>query len=334
MTSSRTVLASFLLTFAVACGGVTLAEVAQPPHEDAGAGSPAPGVDSGIPGVDSGIPGVDSRIPGVDGGSPGLDASTGSACLTDADCESNQVCAWPADVNFCSAFNPAGTCVWKPECKKAGPLITACTCSGKTVTWESCEVVPDGWAPVGIAHLGPCPDATAPAGPSCMSDADCGAGEVCSWPISDDECNSLVPPPGTCLKLGPLCNSMPHTATGCGCGGRDVTWVWGCGAEGQPASYAPQGVAYAGPCADAAAPASCTANADCPSGEECGYEIGLACAATARCVPQADFGMCNCAGIPVCACDGTTEYIPTCCATYASKPVAYEGACAGTDGGL
>jgi hypothetical protein len=250
MNASRAVLASFLLCSAVACGAVTLEEVTPPSHEDAGAGS---GSGTGSQGDDAGAPappttrdaGRGIPLPGVDAAVPIVDASSGVGCVSDGDCKAGELCMWPVSVDYCAAFNSAGTCV----------------------------------------------------------------------------------------KLGPVCNDIPQTATGCGCNGQDVTWTWGCGAEGQPPGYAPEGLAHAGPCADATAPAACTSNADCPDGEECGYEISLGCAATARCVPGVDFGMCNCVGIPECACDGTTEYV-SCCSTYASKPVAYEGACAGTDGGL
>jgi hypothetical protein len=121
--------------------------------------------------------------------------------------------------------------------------------------------------------------------------------------------------------------------TGCGCNGDDVVWGVGCGANGAPLGYVPEGIAHGGPCTDAAAPViPCDSDASCPEGWLCGFEISLACSATAECVPIQDFGMCNCVGVPACACDGTTEYL-SCCGSYASKPVAHEGACTSADAG-
>jgi hypothetical protein len=142
---------------------------------------------------------------------------------------------------------------------------------------------------------------------------------------------SAQTPVGFCIQSGPMCNGIPETAVACGCGGHDVTWQFGC--NGVPQTYAPSGVAHEGPCADAALPVvPCQVDAECPAGLQCGFAIDLSCGVQGQCVqPIALEGACLCDGVPVCACDGTTEYI-SCCVTYASKPVASNGACA-SDGG-
>jgi hypothetical protein len=174
----------------------------------------------------------------------------------------------------------------------------------------------------------------ASAGAPCNSGADCGPGETCEWPVSEDYCIAFNPA-GTCMPLGPLCNSIPQTGTGCGCDGVTVTWEYGC--NGLPAGYTPQGIAHPGPCADAgvdaSAPVACSSNDDCPSGEQCAYAVDAGCGATAECVPPSAFGLCNCE-MEACGCNGTTEII-SCCGSYASARIASTGqACAGADGGL
>jgi hypothetical protein len=161
---------------------------------------------------------------------------------------------------------------------------------------------------------------------ACASDADCSADTMCSWGATEGMCMVSQNPLGACIPRGPLCNSIPMTAIACGCDGQDVTWEYGC--NGVLPQYVPQGVAHGGACADAAVPAlSCFADEECPAGLVCGYSIGLACNATGTCMPPGDLaGPCACDGVPVCACDGTTEYI-SCCTEYASKPVAAKGVC-------
>jgi hypothetical protein len=163
----------------------------------------------------------------------------------------------------------------------------------------------------------------------CVTDADCGANGVCTFPIGDNICTSDQTGTGSCLATGEQCNGLPTTAIGCSCEGNDVTWEYGC--NGVPASYAPAGIVHLGACADAAVPViPCVGNEECPQGWQCGYEITLACEAAGRCVPPSAFGLCACAATPACACDGTTEYL-SCCARYAEKPIALWTAC---DGGL
>jgi hypothetical protein len=132
--------------------------------------------------------------------------------------------------------------------------------------------------------------------------------------------------------------------TGCDCGGHDVTWLTGC--SGLPQGYAPTMLAHVGSCLDASPgesdgggpvpdaslPIGCSESKDCPTGEECGYEIELACSAAAQCLPYAAFGLCN-SIMPACSCTGQTIGISG-CASAVGQPIQHIGACAGQEGGL
>ena len=231
------------------------------------------------------------------------------------------------------------------------PLLAA-ACGGTTINIETtpadagkAPIAQDsgvGVPPVGVdaGPVGPSPfdagpvqlDAGGPmfdagAAAVCMTNSDCAAGEQCLWPTSLDVCIAFNPL-GSCLPIGPLCNSLPRTSIGCGCYGKDVTWQWGC--NGVPQGYAPFGIAHDGSCADGGQAVACTTDADCAAGEQCGYAISLACGATPICGPTC---AADCAfNKPECACDGTTTFVD-CCGMYSSKPVAYAGVC-NPDGGL
>jgi hypothetical protein len=81
---------------------------------------------------------------------------------------------------------------------------------------------------------------------------------------------------------------------------------------------------------------SCSQDSDCGAGKMCGFAVADACQAHGTCfaAPAPGTPRCN-AYAPACACDGTT--IGIACNGYpngyASRPVAYTGTCAQTDGG-
>jgi len=194
--------------------------------------------------------------------------------------------------------------------------------AGSTTKRDADAARPD--APTGLVP----PDGSSFDG--CLEDSDCGAGGKCSFASSVGMCRVAQNPIGQCLPPGPRCNSIPRVALACGCDGQDIVWEYGC--NGVSPAYVPADVAYTGACADAALPViDCFDNAMCPEGLQCGYDISVGCSATGQCVgPGALGGACQCAGVPACACDGTTELL-SCCALFASKPVASRGACG--DGG-
>jgi len=171
----------------------------------------------------------------------------------------------------------------------------------------------------------------------CMSDNDCAIGSVCLWPTSENICEAFNPA-GSCTPLGPPCNMVTMVGVGCSCDGTTVTWQWGC--NGVPNGYAPDGLAHAGPCADASAPTtpdasapvSCTSSADCLVGEECGYPIGD-CSAIAACLPSQAFSKnCNSA-TALCGCNGMTVF-SGCDAMAAIVPTSSYGLCPSTDAGF
>jgi len=262
MTSSRVVFGSFrFLPFrslalalaaavvAPACGGVTLVPL----------GNPEPIVD------DAGTPVPD---PSADGGK---DAAMGPSCLSTADCAVGETCAWVTSADWCTAFNPAGTCV-RPivsGCQLIEEAI-GCGCNRENVTWETgCVGLPHGYAPVGLAHAGPCegvptidagppfvidasePDAELPFTPdastfdagqpvtvdaavSCTpgEQGPCGAGEECGYPFG--ACGL----PARCLPAEEwgFCDSIESACT---CAGTTIA-VPGCArAASVPVAFAP-----------------------------------------------------------------------------------------------
>ncbi len=94
-------------------------------------------------------------------------------------------------------------------------------------------------------------------------------------------------------------------------------------------------MADAGEAGTDAAGRSCTTDADCgTSGQICGFEESLACAAQGQCFPPPE-AICN-AIEQGCACDGTEINVLSECvglpSGYALKPLKHTGACEGGTG--
>ena len=204
--------------------------------------------------------------------------------------------------------------------------------AGSTTKHDAASRPPGADAALPDASIGLFPPDGSSSG-GCTADSDCGGGGKCSFASSVGQCRVSQNPVGQCLPPGPLCGSISREAIACGCNGQDIVWEYGC--NGVSSAYVPADVAHTGACADAALPViGCVDDAMCPEGLQCGYDISEGCSATGHCVgPGALGGTCQCAGVPACACDGTTELL-SCCALFASKPVASRGACAGDSGSV
>ncbi len=123
-------------------------------------------------------------------------------------------------------------------------------------------------------------------------------------------------------------------AFGIACGGSSIS-------VGSDQSAQKAGDGGAGGSSDASTPpakgAACVQDSDCGpagSGNICGFEEKLACAATGTCFDIGQVATCA-AYSPGCACDGTE--INVACSPlpqgYASKPLLHAGACSKTGGG-
>jgi hypothetical protein len=210
-----------LLTLAFAasaCGGATVG-IGPGIPDDAGGHPPDQG-DGGTPPV------------GVDAGGPtSHDAASGPSCMKDVDCTGGQKCAWPTSEDTCDSLLPvSGTCVTPlDEPCGAEELVTGCGCGDHDVQWTTgCVGLPQGWAPVGLQHAGPCAGGGpgADAGPtmgdsgsttSCETSADCAPGLQCGFGLHAG-CGAV----GQCLPMSdfPLCNCIG--APYCGCDGTDL----------------------------------------------------------------------------------------------------------------
>jgi hypothetical protein len=151
-----------------------------------------------------------------------------------------------------------------------------------------------------------------------VGDMTCGPGEFCEYAVgamcgAADALGSCAPIPGACPKnLSPVC----------GCD--EVTYGNPCEAESHQVS-----VLHAGPCTSSNQTCGGLANAQCPAGELCDYELTQHCGSgdqpghcIARpwsCPPSTD---------TVCGCDGQT-YPSLCDAHAALTAVASNGPCSG-----
>lgn len=161
---------------------------------------------------------------------------------------------------------------------------------------------------------------------ACYASTDCNAGEMCGFAI-DGACGEA----GKCFPAfsGGPCGAF---AAGCGCDGvTEVKIV----CNGFPSGYASAPVASKTACGAAidAGPAPCSATADCPSGQLCGFLKASACTATGTCMSPSE-PPCN-AFKAACACDGSV--INDICtglpSSYSTAPYDATGACLGIDAG-
>jgi hypothetical protein len=92
------------------------------------------------------------------------------------------------------------------------------------------------------------------------------------------------------------------------------------------------------PAADAGGTGVCTSNADCLTGEICGFLESLGCSATGQCFPAPGGARCAIASPLGCGCNGTDVSIDPGCVSglpsgYQLHPVLHEGVCAADAGG-
>ncbi len=166
-------------------------------------------------------------------------------------------------------------------------------------------------------------------GGSCVTDADCGPGDICGF-----EASLACTAQGRCFPVPQTsCNAV---VAGCACDGTEINLA----CNGLPSGYETKPLAHAGACeggADAGEGGMdsgvCSTTADCAPDELCGFETSLGCTAHGQCLPMMQ-DSCNVV-VTACACDGTEiniacgSNLPT---GYGTKPVAYVGAC--QDGGV
>ncbi|HEY4121004.1 MAG TPA: hypothetical protein VGM56_24240 [Byssovorax sp.] len=170
--------------------------------------------------------------------------ATGPGCATSADCADGDVCSF-AIAAACSA---AGVCLPKPvpEACNAIGIEKACSCDGGDVAWTiGCAPdLPNGYAPVPIAHTGPCTDVT-----PCTTSDDCTAANgytppsgftrgECAYPVADG-CAAQ----GQCVDPFPMCDSDVDVVA-CGCDGTRIDMYCGYPAH----EYAPKPLDHYGPC--------------------------------------------------------------------------------------
>jgi hypothetical protein len=168
----------------------------------------------------------------------------------------------------------------------------------------------------------PAYDGGYPTGVSCTTSADCPDHGECGY-VASQGCAATS---GTCFPpyTGVLCDSATQ---GCGCHGGGVA-IPNC--QPLPPGYVLQPYA-----STAACPAStCTKDADCGSGEICGFREADACGAVGVCV-EAQTGVAICDSATTgCGCDGSEVFVPNCTELpngYLPQPIKHRGACeAGT----
>jgi Cys-rich repeat protein len=290
---------------------------------------------------------------GDGGGESGTVAEGGGSgtCSSNADCAANEICGF-LESQACSA---TGKCFTAPEATCMAYAL-GCACDGTEIN-IACTGLPDGYSTQPLRHTGACTDAspTPDAAPSdsglahCVTDSDCPSGEHCGYLISL-ACSAQ----GQCMQ--PPADAGAYCAIevlSCGCDGADVN-VPAC-PVGLPAGYTSVPSVHTGSCSDAtspppvdagrpdasppgdsggsdAAPKTCVTDSDCPSGEDCGFLISLACSAQGQCMqPPADAGAYCAIEVLSCGCDGADVYVPGCPvglpAGYTSVPSVHTGSC-------
>lgn len=224
--TSRFILIASTILGAAACGGRTTLLVSRGGGATVSATGGAPGQGSGgAPGQGAGgsapaaTTSATGGMPAADaGGTGGTGGDSGAqGCTQDGDCAQGQECSY-AIAQGCAA---QGTCVDRPPLSKCITAFqeTGCGCDGQDVHWtyECAASEPTGYAPAPIAHLGSC------ATSGCTTSSDCGAGQVCGFPV-DGGCGAM----GQCVPVAdvmPICNSNEQ---GCTCAGQTV--LIACGA--------------------------------------------------------------------------------------------------------
>jgi hypothetical protein len=170
--------------------------------------------------------------------------ATGPGCATSADCPDGDVCSFSIAAT-CSA---TGVCLPQPTPEPCGAIgiEKACSCDDHDVSWETgCDPqLPNGYAPVPIAHTGPCTDVV-----PCTTSDDCTAANgysppsgftrgECAYPVADG-CAAE----GQCVDPFPMCDSDVDVVA-CGCDGTRIDMYCGYPAH----EYAPKPLDHYGPC--------------------------------------------------------------------------------------
>ncbi len=287
--------------------------------------------------VDLGDGGGDSGTV-AEGGGPDVDSGGTVPCTSNTDCGANGICGFPES----PACTAVGQCFAAPEAECL--LYSAgCACDGTEIN-VACTDLPNGYATQPFRHSGPCVDSGGvpdsgndAAPPSCLTDSDCGSGEVCGYAESA-ACSAK----GQCFPSTVGIDDCPVDIGGCACDGTSVI-ATGC-AAGLPQGYAPRPLVHAGSCSTTdggyheaggsdAAGGSCVTSADCESGSTCGYLASQMCSAKGQCFTPEE-GVESCWGpvYPACSCDGTdiswstcNPFLPT---GYTPTPIAHKGSCA------
>jgi hypothetical protein len=167
--------------------------------------------------------------------SPLDEGGRGVVCAIDTDCPKGDLCGF-LETQGCAA---KGTC-FPPPGPTILPYAAGCACDGTEVNIAVSTGLPSGYAPKPLLHAGACADA----GGSCTTDADCGSGGICGFPIA--ACAAA----GTCFKTpNPVPPCVPLFTTDCTCDGATVSLgVQGC--LGLPSGYAQVPLVHEGACAD------------------------------------------------------------------------------------
>jgi hypothetical protein len=250
------------------------------------------------PGSPFGSSGNDAAAP--DGASAGDDASTAdggpvvctpASCANEAMSEVAKLCSDGTTLTESLCADVDGRCQWTfPACPSdagAQPDAAGDSCGPAPV----CNLPDCMYGVIAQTDANGCP-ACGVCGPA--PDAGSGSG-------TDASCDCGAPPPVAACPGGggPSVTCESTSSTTC-------HWV-------------------VGSCSDAGAP--CTASADCPSDQVCGFPESAGCSAQGACFAMQEV---TCQAIALaCACDGTE--INVACnglpSGYASKPYAHSGAC-------
>jgi hypothetical protein len=159
--------------------------------------------------------------------------------MTDTDCGTGKMCGFKT-ADGCSG---TGTCFDAPGPGTAMCLAYAagCACDGTEVNL-ACNGYPSGYASKPVAHTGACTSAGDAGGGPCNTDADCAAGLMCAFKISDG-CSAI----GACITKpapGPMCNAY---SPACTCSGQEISVI----CTDYPSGYASAPVAHNGACTTA-----------------------------------------------------------------------------------
>jgi len=160
----------------------------------------------------------------------------------------------------------------------------------------------------------------------CRTDAECGSGQRCVYPIKDG-CSAK----GQCEDLStPRCNLI---TTYCGCDGSTVSVSCGYSGGSAPVAGPDNGSCPHGT-KDAGGP--CTTSADCGLNQGCYYPIANGCSATGVCledVPGIASNVCL-TGTVYCGCNGQTQLVCAGHDGYVEAPVSgtrdSSGSCSGS----